>query len=206
MIEEFRKAVEEGRTYHARGALLGTPGWAEFIELMNTKYNNPSGYDWDERLVSKLLKNGEKKASDILVYGKFDPVVFRAIDYAYEYRNNEMPSALPLSEYFKDLFPTHQIKAIINFLGNESDYWIHKDDHHVVSWHCVGQVEWRIYHNLDPEDYNKTESNIEIKKDYESIILNPGDLFYVPIDKGHQVVIEKPRASLILQAQNYHKI
>jgi hypothetical protein len=197
MIEEFKKAVESGTTFYAKGALLNTPGWSEFIDLINTKYNNPSGYDWDPRLVSNPLKNGEKNTSDILIYGKFDPVVFRAIDYAYEYRNNEMDSAMPFSQYFKELFPTHQIKAIINLVGNESKYWVHKDDHDVVSWHCVGQVEWRIYHNLNPEDYDKLELE---DKDFESYILNPGDLFYVPKGMAHQVVIEHPRASLILQS------
>lgn len=201
MIEEFTKAVKEHRPYHWKSALVDTPNWADFINLLNLKFNNPTAYPWDERLLSKLLPNGENKPSDILIYSKLDPVVFRAIEYSHgEYINNQMDSATKFTELLKDLFPSHQIKAIFNFVGNESKYWIHKDDHEVVSWHCVGQVEWRIYHDLNPEDYDQLELQ---GKDYEAFILNPGDLFYVPKDTAHQVLVSQPRASLILQSHTY---
>jgi ribosomal protein L16 Arg81 hydroxylase len=58
-------------------------------------------------------------------------------------------------------------------------------------------MEWRIYPNLKDENIDQ----IKVKDEpYESYILEPGDVIYVPTGMGHQVVVSEPRASLILQA------
>lgn len=198
MLQEFIEAKEKGRVLYKKGLLLDTPGWSDFIELMHYKFNNPSGYPWDDQLMSHLLPNGERKATDILIYNKMDPVIFKAVEYTGDtFVNNDIKKAQPLIDYFMPLYKNFQIKALINFVGNESKYWAHKDDHDVISWHCIGQMEWRIYPHLPDEHVDQVEV---MNMPYETYLLDPGDVLFCPRGIGHQVFMPEPRASLILQA------
>jgi hypothetical protein len=126
-----------------------------------------------------------------------DPVIFKAVQYADGNYGDNFINAQPMIDLLSPIFPRFEIKAILNLVGGESEYWAHVDDHEVVSWHCQGTMEWRIYPNLKDENIDQ----IKVKDEpYESYILEPGDVIYVPTGMGHQVVVSEPRASLILQA------
>ena len=193
IIENF---IQNKKVLHVKNAIDPCPDWSDFIDVLDKKFNNPSGSIPDPRLVFKIGEDGKSEKTDILIYNKLDPVVFKVIDYAEgQFGTNDMPAAHNFSNIFKNILPRHAIKAIINFVGNECDYWIHKDDHEVISWHCIGQMEWRIYENIDESKLNS--QNFE-GLEYTSYILNPGDFLYVPTGTAHSVLTTSPRASLIL--------
>lgn len=197
MIDDLLKAKKENKVYFGKGVLSQTPDWAAFIRLMDRKFNNPSGYAWDDQLMSHLLPNGERKATDILIYNKMDPVIFKAVECVDgQIIDNQIPEGQPFVDILSSVFKNFHLKAIINFIGNESKYWIHKDDHYVISWGCIGNVEWKIYPDT-PEDQME---NLRTSNDYVSYILGPGDILFCPKGAIHEVNITEPRASLIFQA------
>lgn len=171
-----------------RGLCKDVPNWSDFIENFDYNYNRDKDKDKnnpDHRYIT----------DNILVYNKFDPIVFAAI----EGKDSPMfDKSLEASVAIEALIKkkASEIKSIMNFLGNEQEYWIHSDNHDVISWHCVGTIEWRFYKNLKEEDMEK----ISIEgAEYDSVVLEPGDVVYVPAGVVHQVINNKPRASLIFQ-------
>lgn len=180
ILEEILDAKNRHVVYFGKGVLSNTPDWSAFIRLMDKKFNNPAGFDWDE----KLVKN-KTVATDIMIYNKLDPVIFKAVECVDgQIVDHQIPEAQPFIDILSSTFKNFHLKAIINFVGNESNYWVHKDDHYVLSWGCIGKTEWRIY----------SDSNT-----YETYILEPGDIIFCPRDILHEVVITEPRASLIFQ-------
>ena len=171
-----------------RGLCKDVPNWTDFIE--NFYYN----YNTDK---NKPNNNADPRhlTNNIVVYNKFDPIVFAAI----EGKDSPMfDKSLEASVAIEGLIKkkASAIKSIMNFLGNEQEYWIHRDNHDVISWHCVGNIEWRFYKNVKEEDMDK----ITIEgAEYDSVVLEPGDVVYVPAGVVHQVINNKPRASLIFQ-------
>jgi len=181
----------DSKTYKLfKGLLTDVPEWSDFIENFNYNYtknrNNFKPKD-DSRFIS----------NDIIVYNKFDPVIFNCIEDGNTNLFSKSSYAITKIKELMDRDST-SIKSIINFLGNEQDYWVHSDDHDVVSWHCIGEIEWRFYKDVKEEDLHKTKID---DAEYESVILQPGDVLYVPSGVLHQVINNKPRASLIF---GYH--
>lgn len=197
MLDDLIKAREEKTVWHKKGILPNTPQWIDFFNLMTKKYHRPFENIWTPHLMTNKLENGEMGGTDIMIYGKMDPVIFKAVQYADGNYGDNFIDASPMIDLLSPVFPRFEIKAILNLVGGESEYWAHKDDHEVVSWGCQGTMEWRIYPNLKDDNIDQ----IKVKDEhYDSYILEPGDLIYVPTGIGHQVVTPEPRASLILQA------
>jgi hypothetical protein len=160
------------------------PEWQDLLESMDLSYQHyKDGPKEDPRMIS----------SNILIFNKLDPVVFNWPDFK---DANLVSAAENTITAIKDIMGQDFSfsKIIMNFVGKEQDYYIHKDDHDVISWHCIGNVEWRFYRNIDDSYLEKTHAD---SVEYESVILNPGDIMFVPAGLVHQVIIEKPRASLV---------
>ena len=196
MLENFIKARQENKVHLEKNLLPNTPQWIDFLNLMTKKYNNAARQEYDD---SWRVKSEDRwiEGTDIMIYNKMDPVIFKAIQYSDGHYGDNLIDASPLVDLLSPIFSRFEVKAIINFIGSESEYWVHKDDHEVVSWHCQGKMEWRIYPNLKDKNIDHTQVEDE---EYISYILEPGDVIYVPTGMGHQVVTPEPRASLILQA------
>ena len=206
MLNDFIKAKEEKKVCFKKNLLPNTPKWDDFLNLMTKKYHNPfdmkQSYVPKENMICGKMPDGSDGATNIMLYSKMDPVIFQAVQYKDgNYGNNDI-EAKELIEFFKPLFSSFELKAIMNLIGGESEYWVHKDDHDVISWHCEGTMEWRIYPNLKQENVDQLEVENE---PYESYILEPGDVIYVPAFTGHQVVTPNPRASIILQSLQISK-
>jgi hypothetical protein len=171
-----------------RGLCKDVPNWSDFIENFDYNYNR----DKDK---NKNNPDHRYITDKIVVYNKFDPIIFGAIkDKTTRLFYKSLKASIPIEGLIKK--KASSIKSIMNFLGNEQEYWIHSDDHDVISWHCVGTVEWRFYKNLKEEDMDK----ISIEgAEYDSVLLEPGDVVYVPAGVVHQIINNKPRASLIFQ-------
>ena len=164
------------------------PEWQDLLESMDLSYQHyKDGLKDDPRMAS----------SNILIFNKLDPVVFNWLEFK---DANLVSTAENTITAIRDIMGRDFSfsKIVMNFLGKEQDYYIHKDDHDVISWHCIGNVEWRFYKNIDDSYLEKTHADLV---EYESVILMPGDVIFVPAGLVHQVIIEKPRASLIF---GYH--
>lgn len=171
-----------------RGLCKDVPNWSDFIENFDYNYNR----DKDK---PKNTTDPRHLTDKIIVYNKFDPIVYACIEGKdYPLFDKSLEASIAIEGLIKK--KASAIKSIMNFLGNEQEYWIHSDNHDVISWHCVGTIEWRFYKNLKEEDMEK----ISIEgAEYDSVVLEPGDVVYVPAGVVHQVINNKPRASLIFQ-------
>jgi hypothetical protein len=177
----------DSKTYKVfRGLCKDVPNWSDFIENFNYNYSKDKN-KYNEKKDPRFITD------NILLYNKFDPVIFNCIE---DQTTSLFLKSLEAAKQIKGLMDkdANGIKSIINFLGNEQDYWVHSDNHDVISWHCIGEIEWRFYKNVKEEDLHKTE--IE-DAEYESVVLQPGDVLYVPSGVFHQVINNKPRASLV---------
>jgi hypothetical protein len=174
------------KTYELlRGFCKDVPNWSDFIENFNYNYNKGNiKQNKDPRLIS----------DNILLYNKFDPVIFNCIE-------NENTTLFFKSLYaikkIKELMgkDPDSIKSIINFLSNEQNYWAHSDPHDVISWHCVGKVIYKMYESKDG-DGHKDPIDITGRK-FKEYTLNPGDVVFIPSGVVHQVIVTEPRATLI---------
>lgn len=203
MLNDFIKAREENKVCFKKGLLNNTPQWIDFLNLMTKKFHKTEKIPYDDvwRIKSE---NRWIDGTDIMIYNKMDPVIFKAVEYKDGNYGDNMIDASPMIDLFAPIFPRFEIKAILNLIGSESEYWVHKDDHEVISWHCQGKMEWKIYHSEAENELWKQHENIKIEAPYDSYILEPGDVIYVPTGTIHEVVASEPRASLILQANGMH--
>jgi hypothetical protein len=160
------------------------PIWDEFILNLNHEFNSQKTIDIDD----------QRFHNNVLIYNKLDPISFKKIDLTKNSSSNIFKKSYHVFNIMDNFINNIScVKSIINFVGNESKYYIHADHHDVISWHCIGQVEWRIYKTLEQEHPPPTETS----EPYESYILSPGDVLFVPGGIVHQVVVTEPRASVL---------
>jgi hypothetical protein len=182
----FDSSIYNKEAYVIRGLFNHTPSWDPFIEALNYNYSNVKDeFIWNDKLIKK-----DGYSTNILIYNELDPVVFNVPPKIF-------PEIYKMFMMFSEVLGEElSVKAIMNFVGSESSYWIHKDNHHVISWNCIGKIEWRIYKDLEDSELNSLELP---NRHYESYVLNPGDVLFCPKGVAHQVVSSEPRASLIFQ-------
>jgi hypothetical protein len=184
----IEQARNDGTYALIKSAYTSVPVWEDFLDNMNESFLTIKHKEKpvDHRLISQ----------DILVYNNLDPVVFNSL----ALKDTALYSkAEPVFSIIQDLTGRYHSssKSIINFVGQEIDYWVHIDDNDVISWHCIGTVEWRFYKNIDGLELDRSNKENMENAEYESVVLEPGDLLFVPKGLAHQVVIKEPRASLI---------
>lgn len=171
IINSFKKAKDNKEVLLIKNFMPEVPTWQDFI---NNIYNKAH---------SETLSHftHEKHLQDIVIYNYLDLFVSHA---ANENNENGIKGLQKVINLLKNNLNVSffNIKSLINFAGNEADYWIHEDQHDVISWHCIGNMEWRIYKN----------------DKHESYYLSPGDLLFCPAGIKHEVIITEPRASIIL--------
>lgn len=182
--DAFVLAKQSNDAVLIKNIFSNTPSWDDFINNLNQKFNSEKTID----IYDKRFHN------NVLVYNKLDPISFTKIRSAEDYSNNIIEKSFPIYEIINNLnIQISYVKSILNFVGNEADYYIHADHHDVISWHCIGQMEWRIYKTLKQQSPPPTTSD----EPYESYILNPGDMLFVPGGLVHQVIVTEPRASIL---------
>jgi ribosomal protein L16 Arg81 hydroxylase len=199
-LNDFKDAEKNISCIYMKNSIPDVPGWEDFINGLNHKYNNPNKENNPK--VDVFVKNGPYQ-TDIAFTGKLDPQYHSAV--TSDMKNNLFPQTKQLLEMVYNLIKDQRwhIKALMNFVGNrnEYEYAAHKDDHDVVSWQCVGKVEYRIYNSVGIEG-KFGEPLDHLVNEYESYILNPGDVIYLPSGLIHKVVTLEPRATLILDLIN----
>jgi cupin superfamily acireductone dioxygenase involved in methionine salvage len=153
------------------------PKWEDFIENLDYNYSKTKNKTIN-------IKDDRFITSNIQIYNSLDPIVFHCFNYKTKklflkyFKNKNIIKNILSKE------PT-AIKSIINFVGGEQNYWIHSDDHDVISWHCIGNIKWEFFNS---------EFDVE---PYDTVILEPGDVLHVPQGVYHKVNADGPRASLV---------
>ena len=182
--DTFALAKQNNDIVFIKNVFPNVPSWDDFINNLDYKYNSKKTIDI----------NDIRFHNDVLIYNKLDPISFINTNLIDVELDSMVKNSYPVYKIFNELnIQIICVKSIINFVGNESDYYIHADHHDVISWHCVGQIEWRIYKTLKQQEPPPLTSD----EPYESYILNPGDILFVPSGIVHQVVVSKPRASIL---------
>jgi len=182
----IKNAKKNNKVLFFNKAITNVPDWNSFINNLNYKFNNKK---------NDLMFEDERMINDVLVYNKMDPCAFNILKDNTEL--NTIIEAEHVLVIFNEIMGLESscVKSLINFVGNEAKYYIHADEHDVLSWHCIGQVEWRIYPNMILD--KNIDPPTDVDEPYDSYVLNPGDVLYVPKGVIHQVVAEHPRASII---------
>ena len=186
MHQKIKEAKESQNFAVFRSYCTNSPTWSDVVELMYKSCNSPT---------TMLSDDNRNVSGTMMVYNRLDPIIYGALDFPESgiYKKFVENEGV-LNEIFDHSLLTCTPKVIANFIGNEANgYYVHADDHDVLLWHCEGQVEWRIYKDISKSDLGITSSDA----DYESIILNPGDLIFCPSELAHQVVVSEPRASFV---------
>ena len=80
--------------------------------------------------------------------------------------------------------------TLISFIANQKTIPVHEDTMDSFMWQAIGSVEWRIFETA------KENSS------YKSLIVNPGDMLFVPSGIIHTVFCENPRAGISIHYFN----
>jgi len=188
-LVHFKKLLDLGLT------------WEQYITILNIKFNfhnefnppHPVFSNGNERYhditVKSLNDKKDKSFVGIFVYNKLDPMLIELKE------NYEVESIAKVKDFLKDVGAhNHVLKILSNLVGPENHYYIHKDDNDVFSFQVLGKVEYRIYGT----DFPLTEApSYATDLPYDSYILEPGDVVFIPKGVFHQVVVLEPRITLI---------
>jgi hypothetical protein len=175
MIEKIQQLLLENKVVILDGAFKDTPRWDSFIYLID--FLSAEDYSGTEIRKRKLGLNND-------LYLR----VADAVDIeSQNSTNNLMPELNKVVSYFNTLFKekTKYSECYLNLTKHCEFKEPHNDQWTAVSWNCQGIVEWRIYKNENNEEY-------------DTFILNPGDVIIVPKYIRHSVIPLTPRASISL--------
>ena len=201
MKQEFVEALKEKKVLFLKSYMKKNPSWQNFIELIDYQYNNPptiTNGEFDDVFIYNHGKNtqmysGSKNGHPLslnlwYIYHK---------DSSADISNKfyDMPY---IQDFIVDFAPdSFAVKSIINLAGNEFYGQVHKDPQDVVSWCCVGSVEYRVYEDVPGSEYSCNIDNTDDLK-YDSYIMEPGDVILVPAGTIHQAICHEPRASILI--------
>jgi len=200
MKQEFVKALKEKKTLFLKSHIKNSPSWENFIGLINHQYNSPTiieGAEDEDIFIHHNNKNtymysdskDGRPFSFNLWFIYYKNLSFNGSDKFYD-----MPY---IQDFIADFAPdSFAAKSIINLAGNEFYGSVHKDPQDVVSWCCVGSVEYRIYEDVPNSEYGCNIDNTDLK--YDSYIMEPGDVILVPAGTIHQAICHEPRASILI--------
>jgi hypothetical protein len=184
----FAKA-RENKTYAlVKGYNLDTPSWEDSILNLNYSFKTTTAPNLNN---SHVMYNQNDEKVAIISSRRLNISSLHAIKYLNSNLSDhggffpQTDQIIPEINAAFDDFKIYHGKIHLNLVGDDFQYEIHKDDHDVISWQTNGTVEYRIYQ--------------EDEITYESITLEPGDIFYMPTGIFHSVVVHEPRTTIIFQ-------
>ncbi len=194
------KARERKELVHFKKLLDLNLTWEQYITILNIKFNfhnevNPThpvfsnNSEYHNITVKSLNDKKDKGFVGIFIYNKLDPMLVELKE------NYEIESIAKIKDFLKNVeVDDYVLKVLSNLVGPESNYYIHKDGNDVFSFQVLGKVEYRIYGT----DFPQTETpSYATDLPYDSYILEPGDVVFIPKGVFHQVVVLEPRVTLI---------
>ena len=188
----FAEARLNGNYVHLVNYYTDIPSWQDCIGNLNYQFHE-SAATGRTFPPSEMLYLDNNRSPSILCRENLNIYSFHAIQYisknTYDH-GGFFPQVDAIINEIHDSFDDLKIfagKLHLNLVANNREYEVHEDDHDVISWNLSGTVEYRIYH--DKNDESK----------YDSVILCPGDIIYVPKHLTHSVVVSEPRSTIIFQ-------
>jgi len=187
----IQKEIENSKEIiHYKKALNYDMDWNEYINILNEKFNSepnsnmPSDRVNDPRYVRKYNVG----QLEIVMYNKLDPLIQNLKT------ETQSGSIQKIKEFLtENNINKYALKCVANLVGKENDYYIHYDNNDVLSFHLLGKAEYRIYKNIPESEMHKTESS----SPFDSYFLEPGDVFFIPKQVCHQVVVSEPRVTIL---------
>ena len=192
-LKQLLNDAKDNNTYlHLKSYYPDVHTWKDGILNINWAFNNSSIDDLPSKI--SIFKNDGSTAA-VVNNGKLDIFSFNSIQYKSRFRyrhGNTLPKAEQIINDINNCFDNYKVyntKVHLNIVSEGENYNIHEDDHDVLSWQCEGSVIYKIY-----ENNSCTE-----------IVLNPGDIFYMPSGIKHSVFTYKPRMTIIFQIHSLSK-
>lgn len=207
---QMAHASDTGQVLFLKNFMKESPGWDDFVKLIDHQYNNPltnenTDFLYKERVkeikTPQFIVNKSGTNTNIQHFQNLSLEMWfvRQIGTGFDkhnWYNNHMIDNFVSFFHRKESVST--LKCLINFAGNELNGNIHSDYQDVVSWTCAGEVEYRIY-KINRNFERNTISDDEAKNfEYDAYIMTPGDVIYMPKGTYHKAICHKPRASIIL--------
>lgn len=197
-----------GEVLFLKGFMKRSPEWKDFVGLIDHQYNNPLVSESTEHIYEnsktqqfgpKLFTNYDGKSTNMYSIKNLDMhILFVKQVNGVIHDWYDMPHLDDFLSIFVKKDMQNTVKCLINFAGNESVGNVHSDKQDVVSWTCAGNIEYRIY-KIDRSLYPKKIEEEEASRiSYDSYMMEPGDVIYMPRGTFHQAIAHSPRASLIL--------
>jgi hypothetical protein len=208
-------ANSSGKVLFLKGFMKESPDWKDFVGLIDHQYNNPLSTKSTEFIYNdsknrehgpKFFLNHNGKSTNMYSMKNLDMhILFVKQINGVEHDWYSLPHLDEFLSIFGKKGIQNTAKCLINFAGNEFVGNIHSDKQDVVSWTCAGEIEYRIYKvynkepgtEIDMADGNRVEYEHNVNE-YDSYIMQPGDVIYMPKGTFHQAVAHSPRASIIL--------
>ena len=208
ILAKIEESDKTGKVLFLKGFMSQSPSWGDFVGLIDYQYNNPfvdesTQFMYTESKKQKhgpnLFLNYNNKCTNMFSQKNLDLHVLRikqtpSLEHSW-YNMPYLDNFLSIF-YKQDMLNT--VKSLINFAGNEYVGTGHSDRQSVVSWTCAGEVEYKIYHIKNSTERNSLTYEQQRTLTYDSYIMKPGDVMYMPIGVFHSAVANFPRASLIL--------
>lgn len=164
------KSKEDVDLLYIPGLIPSTTGWDEFIQHCDFTVKS------HERTLSSPVKviNALQIWDDLFVAGYY-------VDQGDCF--HQLPGIFSTTESLYGRAPNSGC-TLINFVGVQKPIPVHADTRDSFLWQAIGSVEWRIHDT--PEETSP----------YQTLIVNPGDVLFVPSGIVHTVFCEKPRAAI----------
>jgi hypothetical protein len=217
ILLKMKESDKTGKVLFLKGFMSQSPEWGDFVGLINHQYNNPIIDEVSENIYDeskkeehgdhgpKILLNNNNKSTNMYSLKKLDLHVLRIKQINFSIQTPSFEHSwynMPYLDNFLSIFykqdMLNTVKSLINFAGNEYVGTGHSDRQSVVSWTCAGEVEYRIYHIKNSTERDSLTYEQQRTLTYDSYIMKPGDVMYIPIGVFHSAVANFPRASLIL--------
>mgnify|MGYP003342863089 CR=1 FL=1 len=188
LISDARKNKD---VIHLKNVFIPCFDWNDAIYFISNYFN--SDYSGNKQHSDRFLNRYDGKKTNVFVWNNLDLCLYNFND----------------EKIFKDIYNfTNNInilketifsRALINLAGHEQKYYIHKDLKDNISFQQLGKMEWRIYGNVEGADEQPLNLNNDLSHlPYKSYILEPGDVLFIPKGVAHEVVVNEPRFSILL--------
>lgn len=197
----FQKLIDEARNnkdiVFLKKFLTPAMSWEQCVNCIHYNYNSDNNQN---RHIERFINRQDGSTSNIFAYRHLNLCIFNIV----ENDLNIFQQVEPILNNFNFNKSKYNSRILIDLVGNESKYNIHKDKTDGISWQQLGTMEWRVFGDVDGE----YEKPLDLDKDlsylkYKSYIFEPGDIIFIPKGVVHQVIVEEPRASILLNSGEY---
>ena len=190
----FSESKENKKVALIKAYDLNTPTWEKSVLNLNYAFHNTETTILNK---NEAIYNGRGNQSAIKLTEKLNIFSFHSIRYRKGQKHdhgNFLTEVEPIIDRINESFDSSKIyagKLHLNLLGDGQSYDIHEDDHDVLSWQTNGKVEYRIHDS----------KNFDL---YETYLLEPGDIIYMPSGLIHSIRVIEPRTTIIFQIHSIY--